>query len=206
MTDQDQSLSLSVATFAQDLCVQEKQDVSDLLLQADVFASMTWNRRQYWKSWADYHRNRMLKHGCEAYSLIITEPLFLTREEELQQSIRLNILDGDGSPRLPQMAEQSLVTAGYKEFALNFLRSGSEESFLGDFQVVPCTRTATGEVEIFVCGLHVTGRVSGDKRELVLRLNGGSYLFSVERYAAHRAQVRRHLERYAAQRIRHVEL
>ncbi|WP_213879619.1 hypothetical protein [Pseudomonas sp. dw_358] len=206
MTQSNQPLALSVATFAAELSSQEKQDVSDLLLQADIFASITWNRQVYWKSWADYHRNRMLKHGCKEHGVIATEPQFLTRQAELEKPIRLRIVGGGGSPRMPQMAIEALNAAGFLKFAREFLRSGSEISQLGSFQVVPCIRDTTGEVQVFVCGLHVAGKVDDRNRELVLRFNGGSYTFSTERFSQHRAQVRKDLERYAMQRIRHLEL
>ena len=49
----------SQAIFAPGVPPQEKQDVSDLLLQADVFASTTWDRKVHWQSWLDYHANRL---------------------------------------------------------------------------------------------------------------------------------------------------
>lgn len=197
------SLSTSVATFAAGMSKEEKQDVSDLLLQADIFASKTWDRKQYWKSWVDYHRNRMEKHGCTRQGVIINQPMFVASLAELDSPFILR-MQGVHSLQLVEMVLAALNETGYYYFARAFLERGSENSHLGNFQVAPCFKNATGEVHILVCGLHVTGHIDGDRRELVLRLNGGEYLFSTALFDHHREQVRRDVARYASQRVKHI--
>lgn len=63
----------SMMSFAPNLMKEERDDLFDLLMQADGFASRAFDRQQLWKSWMDRYRNRLEKHGCRPVSLI-TEP------------------------------------------------------------------------------------------------------------------------------------
>lgn len=200
------ALYQSQAIFAAGLHPQEKQDISDLLLHADVFASSAWERKVHWQSWLDYHANRLKKHGCRVRAILTNPPLFIESEHDLREPLALQIKGGDDSPILGDMLIDGLNRSGYYGFCIEFLRHGSGPAHLADFQIVPCIRRADGDLSLMVCGLQAKGLYEKDKRQVVLRLAGVEYIFDANAYAPYRAEVQQHLLRYATQRIKHTEL
>jgi hypothetical protein len=201
-----QPLSASVATFAAQLSAQQKQDISDLLLQADIFASTTWDRRIHWSAWVDYHRNRLERYGCRVRSVLINPPLFINSIEELEAPIRLSTKGGDGSPQLHKLATDALNRSNCYAFAAEFLNKGAEDEHLGSFQVVPCIKHSNGVAILLVCGVHIRGRYDDGRREVVMRWRGAEYEFDSQRYEPHRATVHQCLTRYGTQRLEHIYL
>lgn len=196
----------SQAIFAAGLPAQEKQDVSDLLLQADVFASSAWDRKVHWQSWLDYHSNRLKKHGCRVRSTLTNPPRFVNSEQELFEPFELTTKGLDDSPLLVDMLIDGLTRSAYLSFCIEFLRHGSGPGHLADFQIVPCVKRADGELSLLVCGLQAKGLYDDGRREVVLRLTGVEYSFDPGAYEPYRDEVKQHLLRYATERIKHTDL
>jgi hypothetical protein len=199
-------LSQSRAIFAAGLQAQEKQDISDLLLQADVFASSAWERKVHWQSWLDYHANRLKKHGCKVRATLINSPRFVDSEKTLAEPFALLVKGVEDSPLLVDMLIDGLNRSGYLGFCIEFLRHGSGPGHLADFQIVPCVKRADGSLSLLVGGLQAKGLYDNGRREIVLRLTGVEYSFDSRDYDAFREEVKQHLLRYATERIKHTEL
>jgi hypothetical protein len=199
-------LSQSQAIFATGLQAQEKQDISDLLLQADVFASSAWDRKVHWQSWLDYHASRLKKHGCKVRATLINPPRFIDSEQALAEPFDLLVQGCEDSPLLVGMLSDGLNQSGYLGFCRTFLRHGTGPGHLADFQIVPCAKRADGDLSLLVCGLQAKGLYTDDRREVVLRLTGVEYSFDSRDYDAYRDEVKQHLVRYATQRIKHTDL
>lgn len=199
-------LAQSQAIFAPGVPPQEKEDVSDLLLQADVFASTTWDRKVHWQSWLDYHANRLTKHGCQVRAKLTDSPRFINSKDDLDEPFALQIKGSGGSPLVVEMLVDGLNRSGYYSFCSEFLRQGSGPAHLADFQIVPCAIRADGDLSLLVCGLQAKGLYDDGRREVVLRLTGVEYSFNPRAYDPYREGVKQHLLRYATERIKHTDL
>lgn len=197
----------SVATFVAGMSADDKRDISDMLGQADIYASTTWRRHDNFIQWMDYHDSRLVKHGCNKLGPLFMDPLFVKSEEDLQKPFAVKMFSVRESLQLRDLTIEALNHSGYRDFCIEFLKHGSARSVLTANQTVPCMANPDGGVRLMVCGLQAVGKLTHDGgREVVLRIKGGEYIFDPERYAQWREEVHNHLLRYGKQQLAHIEL
>lgn len=203
----------NLVSFSAAMSSQEREDVLDLLLYADFFASQTYDRRVLWKSWLDYYRNRLVKYGCSLKCLIMREPVVITDPYDLDR-LTFKIVGEEGSPELANLAQASFSAMRINQYAREFLEHGTGKGRAGGFQIVPCEKTADGEIEILLCAFQANALEVVDEgwfwdtsvRDLVFRVVGGAYAFSSDRYAPYRDEIRTKLTQGASRRIQDLEI
>ncbi|WP_297844388.1 hypothetical protein [Pseudomonas sp.] len=203
----------NLVSFSVGMSNQEKEDVLDLLLYADFFASQAYDRRLFWKNWLDYYRNRLVRHGCSLKSLIVRDPVVITDPHELDR-LTFSIVGKEGSAELASMVQASFSAMRINQYAREFLQRGTGAGRVGSFQIVPCERTADGEIRIFLCALQVNALEVVDEgwfwktsvRDLVFRLVGGAYAFSSDRYAPSRNEIRNKLIQNSSRFVQDLEI
>ncbi|MEB0079951.1 hypothetical protein QN386_06485 [Pseudomonas sp. CCI3.2] len=203
----------NLVSFVAGMSVQEKEDILDLLLHADFFASQAYDQHVHWKSWLDYYRNRMVKHGCQLKSQILRAPVVITDSCELDR-LTFKVVGTEGSAKLARLVQASFNAIRVNEYAQAFFRRGTGAGRIGSFQIVPCERTANGEIRVFLCALRINALAVIDDswfwdnthRDLVLHLVGGVYAFSTARYAPFREQIRTKLVQNSTRFIQDIEL
>lgn len=204
----------SIVPFGPGLGRDTRDDICDLLLYADGFASHAYSRELYWNSWLHYHQQVLQKHCCKSLSVVSTPTLFIHEVSELD-SINLNITSYDDPQRLFELAGLVLQTLGIHAFAERFFRQGQAGDRVLSWQVAPCEINAHGEIILMNFGLSLrtkmgerAGGSSGPlDREIVLKISGGVYVFDADAYAAFfRQQVRDRLRDKALGQLIRMEL
>ncbi|MDY7563208.1 hypothetical protein QN382_05460 [Pseudomonas sp. 10B1] len=203
----------NLVSFVAGMSTQEKEDVLDMLLYADFFASQAYDRRVHWKSWLDYYRNRLVRHGCALKSLIVRDPVVITDPYELDR-LTFKVVGAEGSAELAGLVQASFSAIRVNDYARAFFQRGTGAGRIGSFQIVPCDRTRDGQIRIFLCALQINALEIVDEgwfwnnntRDLVLRLVGGVYEFSRDNYASSRDQIRTKLIQNSTRFIQDIEL
>lgn len=181
-----------VVAFGPGLSDEIRDDICDLLQYADRMGNNARDRNENWKGWVDYHSNRLRRYGCEMRSTIATGPLFISALDEIE-AINLNIHGHDDDPeRFWALGAQALQKLDIYGFAETFFKHGRAGDTLQSWQVVPCERNRHGEIILMTVGVHVktvkghrAGGSSGPlDGEIIIRINGGVYLFQPHDYSA----------------------
>ncbi|MGF6592122.1 hypothetical protein [Pseudomonas sp. 2835] len=203
----------SMMSFAPNLMKEERDDLFDLLMQADGFASRAFDRQQLWKSWMDRYRNRLEKHGCRPVSLI-TEPAQVVTSADQMQACIASITGRVATPLLARQVETTLKWVRDSQYAERFFRAGEQEEGFSSFLSVPSEKTASGDILLVVLGVNVTLSVetrdfdfwTSTRRDMVLRVVGGVYRFDRQVYDGYRQAIRADLRERALAQVVRIEL
>jgi len=188
----------SIVPFGPGLGRDTRDDICDLLLRADGFASHAYSREMNWNSWLHYHQQALQKYGCKWQSVTTVPTQRIHKLSEIE-AIHLTIKSFDDPQRLFDLARLVLETLGIHAFAERFFRHGQAGDRLLSWQVAPCEINADGEVMLMNFGVSLqanVGRQAGGSvgpldRELVLKISGCAYVFDAHGYAAfYRQEVR----------------
>lgn len=177
-----------------------RNDILDVLMYADFYATQTWRPQSQWTSWMEYYRKQLVYSGCQLKSLLVKEPMVINHARELDR-VSFGIVGSAKASGLLELAQRSFKAARLSEYARHFFQFGSDAGYFSAFQVVPCESTSAGDVSILVCGVHASATVtSGSRggdwqsdREMVVRLAGGVYQLNEKVYAAHRQRIQSRL-------------
>lgn len=184
----------SLAAFEPDLTGQDRADIQDMLLDAQLFASHVYDFQRHWTSWMHYYRNRLSARGLRQKSLILDDSLLISSTEDLMDAT-FRIIGTAGNERLAELVRRSFQALGVYQAANAYFDHGIDNGRLGSFQIVPCARLDDGQNLLLLCGLHlsVDGFSAGGRR-LLFYFKGGAYVFGSAAYARHRADVARYLK------------
>ncbi|MCD5994344.1 hypothetical protein KDX38_12050 [Pseudomonas sp. CDFA 602] len=183
----------SMAAFLPGLSDEERSDVQDVLLDAQLFADRQFGFQEQWSSWMHYYRNRLGARGLQTAGLVLGDSLVVSSVQDLMTAaFRVSGLPGHDD--LAEMVKRSFAAMGIFQAAEAYFLGGFDQGHLGSFQVVPCKRHGPDEILILLCSLHVsTDTYSAGTRRLLFHFKGGSYVFSRKIYQAHRDEVVRYL-------------
>ena len=183
----------SLAAFEPDLAGQDRADIQDMLLDAQLFASHVYDFQRHWTSWMHYYRNRLSARGLRQKSLVLDDSLVISSTEDLMNAT-FRIVGTVAHERLAELVRRSFHAMGIYQAANTYFDHGFDNGRLGSFQIVPCARVETGQCLVLLCGLHVSvDEYSGGGRRLLFYFKGGAYVFESGAYARHRADVARYL-------------
>ncbi|MEE4820868.1 hypothetical protein V2K62_24075 [Pseudomonas alliivorans] len=196
----------SLVTFLPGLSVQERQDLQDVLLDAQLFAGAHLDFEKQWSSWMHYYRSRLRYRGVHPQSLVMDDSLLVSSVEDLRRATFA--IRGVGDHQLlGGLVRRSFEAAGIYQAAGAYFQSGSGRSRLGSFQIVPCAQMGNGQVLMLLCGLQlVADAYSAGGRRLLFFFKGGSYTFDSQTYAAHREDVIRYLGGKSKSMIRAIHI
>jgi hypothetical protein len=184
----------SLATFAPGLTVQERTDIQDVLLDAQLFASHLHDFEQQWMSWMHYYRHCLSTRGLKLKSLVLDDSLVVSSTEDLMQAT-FRITGSTGREQLGELVRRSFKATGVYDAADAYFKRGGDQARLGSFQVVPCVRSRGDEILLLLCGLHLNAdEYSAGGRRLLFYFKGGAYVFDSAVYAPYRADVTRYLK------------
>ncbi|WP_122455196.1 hypothetical protein [Pseudomonas viridiflava] len=196
----------SLVTFLPGLSVQERHDLQDVLLDAQLFAGAHLDFEKQWSSWMHYYRSRLNVRGVHARSLVVDDSLLVSSVADLRNATFA--IKGVGDHQLlGDLVRRSFEAAGIYQAAGAYFQSGSGRSRLGSFQIVPCAKTGNGQILMLLCGLQlVADSYSAGGRRLVFFFKGGSYTFDSRVYATHREDVIRYLAGRSKSMIRAIQI
>lgn len=188
---------------------QDREDIMECLLGAHVFASRHFDQRQDYSNWFFRYRTRLQSRGCVFVSPIIHQPQVITSATELD-STTFGVVRTAGSRTLAELTQAAWKGMRANDYASEFFKRGDADGVIGNIQVVPCTLEASGDINMLICSISLTGSVdikdydfwTETRREMLLRITGGLYRFDRTAYAPYRAQIRSELGRDFERAIR----
>jgi len=191
----------SMAVFLPGLSIQERSDIQDLLLAAQLFADRQFDFRAQWSSWIHYYRKRLAAHGLQEAGLVLGDSLVVSSAQDLKAAtFRVS-----GQDDLAEMVGRSFTAMGAYQAAEAFFQRGFDQGRLGSFQVAPCKQQGSDAIQLLLCSMHLSAdRYSAGTPRLLFHFKGGTYLFSNKTYQAHRETVARYLDGKAQGLIRSV--
>ncbi|MBX8576448.1 hypothetical protein [Pseudomonas cichorii] len=202
----------NIISFSSSVSVQARQDIADMLLYAEFFATQSYRPNEFWTSWLNYYRSSLVRSGCKLKSQIVKQPMVINDAEELDV-ISFDITGSVSVGNLLELTRRSFKAARLNQYAQHFFQYGSGSGAVGNFQVVPCEEVA-GEVHLLLCGLNASATVTSDsrggdswiKREMVVRLGGGVYGFTSAAFAPQRERIRARLKEVGNFNIRQINI
>lgn len=204
----------NMLAFAPGVSEQDRNDIADMLMYADFFASQSYRMQDGWTGWLEYYRSQLIKAGCKLKSPLVKEPMFITDARELD-TIGFGLKGAVRAANLIALAHRSLKAARLNDYASHFFQYATGSGALSRFQVLPCEAIAgTDIVRILLLGVHASATLSSEwvggdwreSREMVVRLGGGLYEFNRLAYAAHRERIRARLIDVSSFNIRQVSI
>lgn len=192
-----------LVSFTPQISPQDKQDIQDCLLYAELAASEKYDLGKLPKKWIDHYQGRLLKAGFGLRSVISSEPRKISTPWELQR-YSFAITREAGSSRLAQLLCESYEALQLNSFARAFFNEQISTDKAGVFQVAPCEQTSAGEVILFLCGMHYTSTTTlrdflfwtESDYEMVVQAVGGAFTFNRDLFAENRLGVHRKIDGY----------
>lgn len=198
--------SNSLVAFVPGMSEQEQADLLNVLLYAQSFASHSRDLKSDWHGWMHVYRSRLAARSFKRISIIAGDSEVLGNADDLVQAT-FKVIGSSANGRLIDLVRRSFEVMGIHQIANAFFDGNIESGQLGSFQIVPCEKTASGEVSVLLCGLHLTSDAySQGRRRLIFHFKGGSYRFDNHAYAAHRDSVSDYLRNKANATVMHVKL
>ena len=196
----------SLVAFGPGLVAQDKADIQDVLLDAQLFASHVYHFERQWTSWMTYYRSRLRARGLKRKSLVLDDSLLVASTDDLLQAT-FRITGTAGREQLGDLVRRSFSAMGVYEAAEAYFQRGIDTGHMGSFQIVPCVSSTTHESLLLLCGLHLNiDEYSAGGRRLLFYFKGGSYVFDSNVYPSYREDVRRYLKTKSNALIRQVSI
>lgn len=196
----------SLVAFAPGMASQDKADIQDVLLDAQLFASHVYDFNRQWTTWMHYYRSRLAARGLKRKSLVMDDSLLVSSTDDLMEAT-FRITGTGGRDQLGELVRRSFAAMGVLEAAQAYFNHGVDRTRLGSFQIVPCARSQAGQNLLLLCGLHLSAdEYSAGGRRLLFYFKGASYVFDSSVHTAYRDDVRRYLKTKANALIQGLEI
>jgi hypothetical protein len=196
----------SVVAFVPGVSAQERADIEDVLLHAQLFASHSHDKNEYWSSWIHVYRTRLEARGFQRKSVITGDSELLSSVDDLFQAT-FKIVGSAASRPLVDLVRGSFHNLGVSQIAEAFFDGNIASTRLGSFQIIPCEKSASGAISLLLCGLQLgSDGYTGGQRRLIFHFKGGVYQFDREAYAAHRASVSAYLHGKADAYVKRIQI
>ncbi|MCF5164884.1 hypothetical protein GIW45_12585 [Pseudomonas congelans] len=184
----------SMVAFLPGLASEERTDIQNLLLDAQLFAGRQFDFNTQWGSWMHYYRSRLETRGIQQKGVVLGDSLVVSSVDDLLQAT-FKVSHPADRKLLGGLVQRAVAAMGVNQAAEAYFQNGFDEGRLGSFQVVPCENYEPGRMLLLLCSLHlsVDDHAPGTRR-LLFHFKGGSYIFDSTTYATHRDEVIRYLD------------
>jgi hypothetical protein len=187
----------NLVALAETLSREDRQDVMDLLLYAELEANKKYDKNELAKSWMNHYQRTLVTHGCELKSFLNEEPIFVPSTNGLH-GVALSLIGSEGSAQLERLARSAIEALKLDAFASEFYQGQAAAKNTLVFSITPCELTPTGEPAVFFCGLKLVSTIDVKGawlwkttfRDVSLFPAGGTFIFKREAYAKHRQRLR----------------
>lgn len=156
----------SLVSFVSDVGKQNRADVQNSILLAQLAADKKFNREKQTKEWYDYYRKVLSKVGWVIQGFQFEQ--YQSNGETLKVSNAiLDVIHDVASAdefKAVQRTIQSLQASGNQAWWDLFNRkSGSPNTYGNDFQVVPCKEDKSGQVVIGIASFHFSAKIIDER-------------------------------------------
>ncbi|WP_432718816.1 hypothetical protein QQL38_22675 [Pseudomonas syringae] len=192
----------SMVAFLPGLSSEERTDIQNVLLDAQLFAGRQFDFKTQWGTWMHYYRSRLKARGIQQKGVVLGDSLVVSSVDDLLQAT-FKVSHPADRKRLGGMVQRAVAAMGVGQAAESYFQSGFDQGRLGSFQIVPCEKYEPGRMLLLLCSLHlsVDDHAPG-RRRLLFHFKGGRYIFDSKVYAAHRDEVMRYLDGRAQELVR----
>lgn len=183
----------SLVAFAPSVSAQERADIEDVLLFAQLSASHPYDKNEYWSSWMHVYRTQLETRGFQRISVITGDSELLSSVDDLSWAT-FKVVGSAASRPLIDLVRRSFGSLGISQIAKAFFDADSASTRLESFQIVPCEKSASGGISVLLFGLQLASDdYSAGQRRLILHFKGGVYQFDLEAFDKHRDSVSAYL-------------
>ena len=192
-------------SFVGGLSREDKQDIQDCLLYAELRANRAGSEGFVWLS---HYQSTLLSLGFNLQSYIVDRPLLVLDIRQVDE-YAVEVSGVHSTQRLAQSLGEVFDAMPISQDALSYLRQPVERAQTLHYQCVPCEKTQEGHVIVFVCGLALSCqrmRSRGRTHDVYLNAKGGAFVLNRMIYARHRAQVQEAVRQAAAHMISVIDI
>lgn len=192
-------------SFVGGLSREDRQDIQDCLLYAELRANSDANKGFAWLS---HYQSTLLTLGFNLQSYIVDRPLLILDIRQVDE-YAVEVAGVQSTQRLAQSLGDVFDAMPISQDALSFLRHPVEYAQTRHYQCVPCEKTQEGHVIVFVCGLALSCqkmRTRGRTHDVYLNAKGGAFVLNRTIYAMHRSQVYEAIRQAAAHMVSVIEI
>ncbi|MFJ5298317.1 hypothetical protein ACIQAL_17500 [Pseudomonas sp. NPDC088368] len=190
----------SVVSFYDGISGQDRDDLFDCVLHADVFASQHFDPKADYSNWLFRYRTRLEMRGWTLINPIKHTPQVIFRPEELDAAT-IAIIESAGAKELAELTHAAWRSMEINHHADHFFSHSVRDGEMARFQMVPCMTDADGNVLMLICAIRLNGSVdtkdfefwTETRREMLLRISGGVYRFDRTVYETYREDIRNQL-------------
>ncbi|GFM78701.1 hypothetical protein PSCICM_45200 [Pseudomonas cichorii] len=209
----------NLVSFLPGFDAQERADIQDCLLLAELCAFDAFDRKKNWDGWINAYQQKLVVCGLSRTSAIDQKSAVFKKPKDFQSQAAL-LVARITSPRLAELAKSSLQDMFNSEHAKVFFSSWFSVGRSESFQMVPCEKRESGQIHIVICGLKMLSLTKPKpwyswiskipmwplSYEMKLLLKGGGFVFDNTQYALNRDRVRKELQDRGAERIKRIPL
>ena len=192
-------------SFEAGLLLEDKQDIQDCLLYAELLAN---SGGAEGFAWLTHYQSTLLTLGFNLQSYIVDRPLLVLDIRQVDE-YAVEVSGVQSTQRLAQSLGDVFDAMPIRQDALSYLRHPVDNAQTRHYQCVPCEKTQEGHVIVFVCGLALScqrARARGRTHDVYLNAKGGAFVLNRTIYARHRAQVYEAIRQAAAHMISVIDI
>lgn len=205
MDQETAEVNAGVRVFAKDIADQDRKDILDLMLYAQVSASKKYDKNEQSSQWMNYYQGRLIKYGCTLTAFIEPDVVVVSDLPSFRE-IEFKVAGASGVQPFIAHAKASFAALQISKKAMDFFRgySGTERSITVNVSSVELAEE--GAVLLLFCGIHFSSSIEVKKfffedekfYDLTIHPNGGAFLFDRDKYTTHRANILRQLKEASA--------
>ncbi|WP_024420037.1 hypothetical protein, partial [Pseudomonas avellanae] len=137
-TDTDNAAYLgnipSMVAFLPGLSSEERTDLQDVLLDAQLFAGKQFDFKTQWSSWMHYYRSRLKARGMQQKGVILGDSLVVSNVDDLLQAT-FKVSNSADRERLGGMMQRAFSAMGVNKAAEFYFQNGFDQGRLGSVPV-----------------------------------------------------------------------
>lgn len=192
----------NLMTFSPGMSAEEKGSILNVITVADMAASNTYDRDEFWSVWMHVYTQRLAAYGLQRTSFITPESRVLGHPDDWADEL-FQIVGSYGSGQLAQMVRRCFSAARLNRTVSAFFDHSAVAGKGRYLQLAPCEKTAAGEVVVLMCGVYLsfnTDAVHVGGKRVILHVKGGRYVLDRDVNQRRRDE----LARYLDNRLEHV--
>ncbi|MDB6142827.1 MAG: Uncharacterized protein JWP80_1871 [Pseudomonas sp.] len=149
----------SLVSFSVDTSKAERDDILDCLTYTELRASKKFNRRTAWSKWLNRYEAGLYNNGFQLNGVLNSDTITINNYRELPgvagAVIQTASRETTEHQELARLAGSALDRMFDSDHARVFFRDWFSAERSESFQVLPCRKRATGQVEVMVCGIQM---------------------------------------------------
>lgn len=211
-------LGTNLVSFASGVSSEDRSDIMDVLLLAELSASKRHDQEKMWEPWINAYTQVLADSGFVSRGSIAHEPVKVSSKGQFQRETS-KLVQKITPPQLAGVARSALDTMFNSDHAQSFFSTwlGFNSGRSDSFQIVPCASAASGVVNIAACGLQMVTRTRLNipiigiiqrpfSYEMNLTLRGAGFVYHRDTYARQRERVQKALQAFGTSELQRISI